>query len=186
MKKLNSLVNLGGLELKTRALGPGYRSIIWAQGCIFNCKGCINPHFKPTHDHLLIRVDDLYKKIVGNEIIEGVTITGGEPFLQPKGLGALASAIKEKSLSVQVYTGFKLDELINSKNKYVYKFLDSIDVLIDGKFEDDKKISTGYKGSSNQNIYFFTSRYSIVDYEKENLFEIGITKNKMNIVGFYE
>ena len=63
------------------ALGPGTRYVIWVQGCLQNCKGCVTPQSRPFVAKHLISIDELAKSIVQNKKIDGITISGGEPFL---------------------------------------------------------------------------------------------------------
>ena len=72
----------------------------------------------------------------------GITLSGGEPFLQPEALEEIAKEAKDKNLDVWSYTGFKFEELVDKKNPSYFKnlnLLKYIDVLVDGKFENDKR-----------------------------------------------
>ncbi|MGM0369827.1 MAG: 4Fe-4S single cluster domain-containing protein [Bacillota bacterium] len=179
-------LNLAAVENESLVLGPGKRSVIWVQGCEFDCPNCINEHLQSFEVAELTAVKVLVERIIEQDV-EGVTITGGEPFLQPQPLAVLAANLKKAGLTVQVYSGFYLKELLDSKHRHVYNFLDQIDVLIDGRYEVEKAESTLYKGSSNQNIYFFTDAYSIADYQdRNNSFELSYQKNKIRMVGFYD
>lgn len=180
-------INLASFNESCSVLGPGKRAVIWVQGCNLNCKGCINKNLQDFKIVELVSPADLVKKIINVKKIEGVTITGGEPFLQPYPLSIFSKLLKKHNLTIQVYTGFYLKELLESNNEYVYDFLDNIDVLIDGRFEKDKLEDKQYKGSSNQSIYFFTDTYSINDYKDiKNSFEIYNYKNNIRMVGFYD
>ena len=181
-------LNLAAVEDESLVLGPGRRSVIWVQGCEFACPNCINEHLQSFEVAELTAVEVLVERIIEQDV-EGVTITGGEPFLQPQPLAALAAEVRKAGLTVQVYSGFYLKELLDSKHQHVYDFLDQIDVLIDGRYEVEKAEHTAYKGSSNQNIYFFTDAYSMVDYRnRSNSFELRYqkNKNKIRMVGFYD
>ena len=113
--------------------------------------GCHNPQ---THDFNMGRyenIDKLAKKIDENPLLSGITLSGGEPFLQPLELVKLIEKIKNKNLNVITYTGFTYEELIQSKNKNVLEFLNKTDILIDGKFILDlKDENLMFRGSSNQ------------------------------------
>ena len=72
---------------------------------------------------------------------------------QPKQCSILAKVSHDLGMNVWAYTGFTFEELINSKNTDILDFLSNIDVLIDGKFEIDKKsMDLEFRGSSNQRI----------------------------------
>jgi len=181
-----SLINVAEIDYCSTVLGPGKRIVIWVQGCCFNCNSCINKNFIPMTEVSLYDPTVLFNLIIDkSQDIEGITITGGEPFLQPKSLAILTDLVKKYGLSIQVYSGFVLDDLLKSNNKDVYSLLDNIDVLIDGHYDKNKKIQYGLKGSSNQNTYFFTDRYDCSDYNKKNSFQVKYIEDKLRIIGFY-
>lgn len=135
--------------------GPGIRYTIFCQGCVHNCAGCYS---KQTHDingGYFVELNDLLNEIVNSKTIDGVTLSGGEPFLQARQLAKLCEEIKKRSrreLSIITYTGFTLEDL-KEGNYYTKKLLEYTDVLIDGKFleyQRDEKLS--YRGSSNQKV----------------------------------
>lgn len=181
-------INVAKIQFNSRVLGPGKRNIVWVQGCNLNCKDCINKHFQAFEERYLYSTDELTNKILENkDEIEGITITGGEPFLQAKGLSIFIKNIKKKGLTIQIYSGYSLEELIKSKDKYVYAVLDSVDVLIDGRYKKEDKIEYGFKGSNNQNIYFFTNKYTEKNYQNNgNNFEISYEEKLIRVVGFYD
>ncbi len=135
--------------------GPGIRFTIFTQGCPHNCFGCHNPQ---THDFSageLVSLDDLLEKMKGNPLIDGVTFSGGEPFCQARELYYIATQVKKLGLNILAYTGFTFEYLVeNSSDENFYKELLSVtDILIDGKFEIEKKsYSLKFRGSSNQRI----------------------------------
>lgn len=139
------------------ALGPGKRFIIWVQGCLQHCQGCITPLSRSLEVTHLIRVEDLAEKIVANDKIDGVTISGGEPFLQATNLTKLLEVIRKKrpELNVIVYTGYTIEQLTSEKAK---KLLEYIDLLIDGPYIDNLNDEKGLRGSSNQRFHYLTNK----------------------------
>ena len=94
-------------------------------------------------------------QIQKNPLLDGVTFSGGEPFLQAKALSELAKKIKDTGLNLYVYTGFTYEELLSGANDENFwgELLKYTDFLVDGKFEEDKKHYTLlFKGSENQRI----------------------------------
>ena len=75
-------VRIHGIARSTTALGPGNRAAIWFQGCMRSCKGCMSPDSRPLNGGTEWIVDKLVGDICAIENIEGITISGGEPFLQ--------------------------------------------------------------------------------------------------------
>lgn len=136
--------------------GPGLRMVIWTQGCIHNCKGCHNPQTHTLDEGYEVRTEEVIDKIKSLRLQKGITLSGGEPFLQPEALEEVARAAKSKGLDVWAYTGFTFEQLLDKNNKSYFKNLNllrQIDVLVDGKFIEEKKdISLKFRGSSNQRI----------------------------------
>ena len=92
----------------SRANGPGWRAVIWVQGCSLGCPGCFNPETHAFNGGAALGVDDLFKRIetVGDSV-EGLTVSGGEPFQQLRPLTALLRRVRgETRLSIIVFTGF--------------------------------------------------------------------------------
>lgn len=85
-----TLMNLASIRLRTRAEGPGLRIAIWFQGCRRACPGCCNPEMQPLTACHLVPLDALTKRlekeIESSPDIEGISLIGGEPVLQPAGV----------------------------------------------------------------------------------------------------
>lgn len=179
------LINIAEIDPICKVLGPGKRYVIWVQGCLKRCKGCYNLEFQPLKENKILEVENIKNDILKyKDKIEGVTFLGGEPLLQAAQLAEIAMFCKENDLTVLCYTGYNYDEVKNKKN--VKKLFEYVDVLIDGNYDEKKKINTGFKGSYNQKTIFFTKQYSEKDFEKENSFEITIKDSKLRIKGFYK
>lgn len=135
--------------------GPGLRYALFVQGCKHNCRGCHNPQSHPLDGGMVQDVDEIFDEIKKNPLLDGVTFSGGEPFLQAKALAELAKRIKAEGLNLYVYSGFTFEELeegANEENSW-RELLEQTDFLVDGKFEEDKKHYTLlFKGSENQRI----------------------------------
>ena len=135
--------------------GPGIRYTVFVQGCTHNCKGCHNPKSHDLNGGYEKDVDELFGEIKKNPLLDGVTFSGGEPFLQAKALTELAEKIKGIGLNLYIYSGFTFEQLTsgaNSENGWG-ELLALADFLVDGKFEEDKKHYTLlFKGSENQRI----------------------------------
>lgn len=146
---------------RTKVLGPGERTAIWFQGCNRRCKGCMSDSSRPLNGGKLASISKLCDVIFSQTGIEGVTISGGEPFLQPEALYSLLKRIRNNSsLGVIVYTGFTLEQLKDLGNSWVNKILNGyVDLLIDGEYVDELNDGKSLKGSSNQRVLFLTDRY---------------------------
>ena len=134
--------------------GPGVRVSIFMQGCSFHCKNCFNPEtwdFKSGTEF----TDETIDKIIdlsNNDYIKGLSILGGEP-MHPnniKGTTKLAKKFKEiyPDKTIWVWSGFLFDRDLKDK-----EVLNYIDVLVDGRYEDElHDFTLKWKGSSNQRV----------------------------------
>ena len=155
------LLNVYNVLPVSHVNGPGRRAVVWVQGCSKRCPGCSNPL---THSHrpqVLLTPKRLAEFILTISGIEGLTITGGEPFEQAPGVGLLCRLVRKKGLSVMLYTGWEYKDICHLDNQAVRDLLDRIDILVDGAFIKrlaDKDLP--WRGSGNQQIRFLTDRYS--------------------------
>lgn len=158
---------------RTKTLGPGTRCGVWMQGCKKRCKGCINPEGQDPSGGYEVDVEELVNRVLQYEEINGVTISGGEPFLQYNELFSFIRRIKELSdLDIMLFSGYQLEEL---KKRYpdCMDMMKLVDIFIDGEYIEEKNDDSAYKGSSNQNIYYFTDKYK----EQSGKIEISKTRN---------
>lgn len=152
---------------KSRVNGPGDRAVIWTQGCTKGCKNCFNPSTW-KFEGLDILPIDIFNKIRAMNVF-GITITGGDP-LEQEDILELLVLLYGLNLSggIILFSGFTIDEINNSNLR---ECLNYIDVLIDGRYENELRISSGLKGSSNQNIIYFSDKVKDLEYDQE--IEIG-------------
>lgn len=137
------------------SLGPGKRLCIWVSGCGAHCKGCANPELWRQRPEQYISVEDFafaIKKNIDESVIEGITISGGEPFDQAADILKLIDLLAF-NVDILVFSGYSYDEI--KKNDTVKnKLLSNIDVLVDGRYVEE--LNDGHsslKGSSNQRIH---------------------------------
>lgn len=135
--------------------GPGLRYVIFTQGCPHRCEGCHNPE---THDFgggRLTDTDELFEECIENPLTKGVTFSGGEPFCQAEALYELGIRFKERGFHLMAYSGWTFEELLerSESDEYVGKLLHILDILVDGRFELQKRsLMLTYRGSSNQRL----------------------------------
>jgi len=173
--------------------GPGKRFVIWFQGCPFRCKGCFNPEFWDENGGECMDVKDMIHLILNADAVEkldGVTFTGGEPFMQAKNILPLAREIKSNGLSIVSYTGYLLQDILNGNVPYGNELIKYIDILIDGKFIEEEKAPLIWRGSRNQKVYFLTDRYKylekFVNIEGEKEMEILVGEDKITTTGMID
>ena len=150
-------MNYATIKKTDVANGPGIRVSLFVSGCRHACKGCFNSeawdfaYGKPFDKNTLTEILDA----LAPEYIEGFSVLGGEPF-EPENRGTVLDvirAVKDKypSMNVWCYSGFTFEELQNTDASK--DILGLIDVLVDGKFEEDKKnLRLQFRGSENQRL----------------------------------
>ena len=175
--KNDNIININRIIEKTQSEGPGTRFCIWVQGCARQCSGCFATDTWDFAPNQIYEIKDIIHMINNQNEIEGVTILGGEPLAQAKSLSKLVAEIRKLGLTILLFTGYKYCYIEASENADWHKILENIDVLIDGEYiESQRCFDVPLIGSSNQNIYFLTSKYSMNDF-KNNTIEIRIKKN---------
>ncbi|MDE6781645.1 MAG: radical SAM protein [Ruminococcus sp.] len=146
-------------ETITNTLGPGKRYVIWVQGCNKRCFNCINPSGQKMDSGYVKSMEEIKKYILSLDGIRGITVSGGEPLLQYNELRKLAFWIKSRTdLDIMLYSGYTYSEILR-KHPDAESFFKNIDIFIDGEYVDKLNTGSMYRGSDNQNIYFFTDRY---------------------------
>ena len=144
-------IRLSGIVNDSIVDGTGIRMTVFVQGCTHNCKGCHNPQ---THDLLggyMADTDEILEKALKNPLLEGLTFSGGEPFLQPAPLTDLAIKAHKAGYNIFCYTGFLYEQLLEDGERK--KLLENVDFLVDGPFiEEQKSLMLNFRGSENQRI----------------------------------
>ena len=135
--------------------GEGIRTVIWTQGCPHNCLGCHNPETHDISGGALVDLEEVYEIIDSLEGQDGITFSGGDPFMQPKECSEIAKYARKKGYNIWSYTGYTFEQLLtlSEKKPEIMDFLKEIDVLVDGKFElSNKSYKCIFRGSTNQRI----------------------------------
>lgn len=169
----------------TKTLGPYDRFALWVQGCPFSCDGCMTPDSQDFMGGEEIKVESIADLILSSKNIEGITITGGEPFMQSGDLIHLIKLLKsKKDLGVIVYSGFTIEQLKSKNETAINEFLRHIDILIDGQYVEILNDGKALRGSSNQVVHQFTERYKNVfdDHYDRNIREIELHMNQDNLM----
>jgi anaerobic ribonucleoside-triphosphate reductase activating protein len=152
-------VNVAHLVDRCRVLGPGDRYVIWVQGCPLRCPGCHNSDFLPLVDATRMTAEELESRIVAVDGIEGVTFVGGEPFAQARALGVLAQRVRRVGLTVMVYSGYTVEQLVSGVEPYAKWLLYSADLLLAGRCQQTFPTAKPWRDSDNQRLISLTSRY---------------------------
>ncbi|MBP6562628.1 MAG: anaerobic ribonucleoside-triphosphate reductase activating protein [Neisseriaceae bacterium] len=144
-------LNLAGMALESIVDGPGLRLTVFTQGCRHHCRGCHNPQtwsFRPQQSWTIAAIVAL---IQANPLLDGLTLSGGDPFEQVAACTELALAVKALGLNVVTYTGYTIEALLADPDRRALVL--ASDWLIDGRFEADlKTLTQPFVGSSNQRM----------------------------------
>lgn len=147
-------IRLAGIVKESIVDGPGIRYVVFTQGCYHNCYKCHNPGTHDINGGYLKEIDEIIDDISSSPYLSGITISGGEPFLQINECFALLKKLDPK-VDVIMYTGFTYEELIKTvkTNEKLDFILSRINYLIDGKFNHNlRDLELNFRGSSNQRI----------------------------------
>lgn len=137
--------------------GEGVRNSIYVSGCLFACPGCYNKaaqsftYGKPYTEEL----EEQILKDLEFDYVQGLTLLGGEPFLNTNILIPLLKRIRQNfgdTKDIWSWTGYSWEEImLETPDKL--ELLSMIDILVDGRFELEKKdLTLQFRGSSNQRI----------------------------------
>ncbi|QWU46164.1 MULTISPECIES: anaerobic ribonucleoside-triphosphate reductase activating protein [Bacillus] len=132
--------------------GEGLRTVVFFAGCPHRCFGCHNSKSWNICNGTEMTVEEIVKEIESNSLTD-VTFSGGDPFLQAAEVKKVAKSVKDLKKNLWMYTGYTLEEIQSSRNNDMIELLHYGDVLVDGRFELDKKdLTLPFRGSSNQRI----------------------------------
>lgn len=148
-------IRLAGIIRESVVDGPGWRFVIFGQGCPHNCEGCQNPE---THDFgggYISDTDRILKAVSEDPLLSGITLSGGDPFVQAEEFSVLAKGAHDLGLNVVTYTGWTIEQLLAGMESHPSwrKLLEETDILVDGKFDISKKsLEVKFRGSRNQRV----------------------------------
>lgn len=146
-------IRIAGTTSDSIVDGPGIRLTVFTQGCPHGCAGCHNPE---THDPAGGRVVDTGKIIAGlreNPLESGLTLSGGEPFLQAAACHEIARAAHALGKNVWTYTGYVFEKLLAEGDPDRMALLSETDVLVDGPFIlRERSLELHFCGSRNQRL----------------------------------
>jgi anaerobic ribonucleoside-triphosphate reductase activating protein len=150
-------MRIAGIVPESITDGPGMRYVVFTQGCFHRCPGCHNP---ATHDPAGgyeispgALAAAFLREAAENPLLFGLTISGGEPFLQAREILPLARAAREIGLNLWIYTGYTIEEIASSGDAGRKDLLKMADALVDGRFDERlRTLEESFVGSKNQRI----------------------------------
>ena len=147
------IIRVCGIERESIVDGPGFRYVLFVQGCPHRCPGCHNPESHDFEGGTDMTAEEVFADIMKNPHLRGVTFSGGEPFEQVPALLKLAGMIKEAGLSLMSYSGYTLEELRGRQDAETDELLGMLDILVDGRYvESLRNLTLIYRGSENQRV----------------------------------
>jgi anaerobic ribonucleoside-triphosphate reductase activating protein len=153
-------LKLYSLAYPVTALGPGRRVAVWVAGCPLRCKGCITPHLLSADAGKSIAVTRLAHRLLKLPVpLDGVTLTGGEPFVQAEALLTLLDLVKAErpQWNVLTFSGFTLSQWQRG-DAAQRQLLQNIDMLVDGPYLAGQPGRHPLTASANQQLHLLTPR----------------------------
>lgn len=152
-KKQKSIIKMCGVEPESIVDGPGFRFVVFVQGCPHRCPGCHNPESHDFDGGYETTVEEVFEEFSSNPHLRGMTLSGGEPFCQAGALLELGKKVKAAGKDLMAFSGWTYEELLEKNDPAVNDLLDLLDILVDGRFEEDlKNLTLVYRGSENQRV----------------------------------
>lgn len=168
-------ISLSGVTGDSIVDGPGIRLTIFTQGCPHNCPGCHNPQTHDPNGGSWGDTEDILAAAAENPLLDGITLSGGDPFMQPVPCLELAKGAHKISLNVWTYTGYTWEALWQENDPEKIALLKESDVLIDGPFLlAERSLELKFKGSRNQrtiDVKKSLEAGEVVLWEEPNYFE---------------
>lgn len=147
------MVTVSGVLPESIVDGPGFRYVVFTQGCPHHCEGCHNPETWPFEGGRERDINELFEEFTQNPLLKGITFSGGEPFCQPRPLAELGKLVHSRKKDVVTFTGFTYEELLAKQDPDVDALLAQTDLLVDGPFVlSQRNLELVFCGSENQRL----------------------------------
>ncbi len=153
--EMETYIRIAGIIKESIVDGPGIRMVVFAQGCKHKCPGCHNPETHSFDGGTLVTVGSILAQAKRNPLLDGITFSGGEPFEQAGAFAVLAQEAKKLNLDIMTYTGYTYEYLLKNplRHRGWDALLDETDILVDGRYESDKRnLLLKFRGSENQRM----------------------------------
>ena len=155
---MSGTVRIAGQVKHSAVDGPGVRYALFLQGCPHNCKACQNPDTHDPDAGIERDLDEVIDEILHTKFLDGITLSGGDPFFQPEASLAIAKAAREAGLDVWAYSGWTYEQLAGLTAEGIRPPEHARDVLVDGRYvdalhvDDDRRQECMWRGSFNQRL----------------------------------
>lgn len=146
-------MRIAGFVQESIVDGPGLRLVVFCQGCPHKCPGCHNPHTHDFEGGWEVDTSDIIGMMDSNPLIQGITLSGGEPFCQAVACEELAQAAHRRDLDVWCYTGYTWEQIMAMRDWDMIHLMWSLDVLVDGDYrQEERTLDLPWRGSKNQRL----------------------------------
>ena len=146
-------IRLSGVVRNSIVNGPGVRIVYFAQGCPHHCPGCHNPETHAPLGGTLYSIRTLADLVISDPLLDGITLSGGEPFEQPEAMSELVTRIRtaRAERNVWAWSGYMMERLMEDPRRRALAEL--CDVIVDGPFVRERRtLDLPWRGSDNQRV----------------------------------
>lgn len=126
--------------------GEGVRYVVFVQGCGHHCPGCHNPETWDFNGGSEMSTDEIAADFKRRKLLDGITLSGGDPFYQQEECLNLLSQLPEGT-NVWIYTGFEYNEIKDTE------LAKAANVIVSGRYVEALRCEGKLYGSSNQEIH---------------------------------
>ena len=146
-------MRIAGIVQESIVDGPGLRMTVFTQGCPHRCPDCHNPDSHDENGGQEMSVEEIIAQLDQSPLTCGLTLSGGDPMMQPEDCRKLAEAAHERGWDVWTYTGYIWEALWQEGNPERLALLRESDVLVDGPYMAAQSSYAAYfRGSTNQRL----------------------------------
>lgn len=156
-------LRLARIHAPVTTLGPGRRVGIWFQGCSRGCEGCMSRDTWPIDGGTSSSVEAVAAAVssaVAAMDLDGVTVSGGEPFEQPEAFECLLECLRSRlddHVDLLAYSGLRWERLRDGYG-HILRLLDAV---IADPFMAHLPTESAWRGSSNQRLVMQNSRFAV-------------------------
>lgn len=156
-----TLLRVARVSERCGVLGPGTRFVVWVQGCPLACPGCVAVETWDPGGGIAVPVAELAGRILAAPGVDGLTLSGGEPFAQAAALVRLVDRVRAaRDISVMSYSGYTLEWLRRRGSSAQRALLAGLDLLVDGPYRRELHADLRWRGSSNQRLHLLGPRHA--------------------------
>jgi anaerobic ribonucleoside-triphosphate reductase activating protein len=146
-------MRVGRIYYPVKVLGYGKRLGIWFSGCNFRCSNCISQELRNSEAGVDVSINEIIQIIKKCDDIDGITISGGEPFLQYKDLARLIEEFIQADIDdIIIYSGYTFLELKEKNILEIDYILKNVACLVLGRYQYEFNDGNGIVGSTNQQV----------------------------------